>query len=345
MLKFQGKVTDLNGNPVPGAQLTISKTNVITPLPIIYTIASDGSISASANPFNSDSNGEYVFAVEPGSYSIEATGSSAVLNISKTITQFTPSEATEPVAVTLRSQTFTTNSSWVCPVGVTQVTVTCVAGGAGGQGGSVGTVGGGGGGAGATVWRTVPVSPGTTYPILIGAGGSAGAAPGGLGTSGGDTSFGSLVLAYGGSNAGQGGRGTTLGYGGTNALTVTANSSWPIFYGRGGVCAGGDGGAPGTVGGILPATDGYAVESYPGGVGGLYHVPATQTVGGGGGGATPFGPGGDGGANSTGAAAGGAGLAPVEGYGGGGGGGAEGSASGGNGGAGKPGLCIVEWIS
>ena len=67
MLKFQGKVTDLNGNPVPGAQLTITKTNVITPLPIIFTIASDGSIVASANPFNSDSNGEYVFAVEPGS--------------------------------------------------------------------------------------------------------------------------------------------------------------------------------------------------------------------------------------------------------------------------------------
>ena len=92
MLKFQGKVTDTSGNPVAGARLTVTKTNVITPLPIIYTIASDGSISASANPFNSDSNGEYVFAVEPGSYSIEATGSSAVLNISKTITQFTPSD-------------------------------------------------------------------------------------------------------------------------------------------------------------------------------------------------------------------------------------------------------------
>ena len=86
-------MTDTSGNPVAGAQLTVTKTNVISPLPIIYTIQSDGSIFASANPFNSDSNGEYVFAVESGSYSIEATGSSAVLNISKTITQFTPSTA------------------------------------------------------------------------------------------------------------------------------------------------------------------------------------------------------------------------------------------------------------
>ena len=140
MLKFQGKVTDLNGNPVPGAQLTISKTNVITPLPVIYTIASDNSIVASANPFNSDANGEYVFAVESGTYSIEATGSSAVLNISKTITQFTlaTSTAAAAVAVTLQSQTFLSNSSWTAPTGVTQATVTCVGGGAGGRAGGNG---------------------------------------------------------------------------------------------------------------------------------------------------------------------------------------------------------------
>ena len=119
MLKFQGKVTDLNGNPVPGAQLTITKTNVITPLPIIFTIASDGSIVASANPFNSDSNGEYVFAVEPGSYSIEATGSSAVLNISKTITQFTPSDQSSSVADVARCNRllnpffYTSLSPWI----------------------------------------------------------------------------------------------------------------------------------------------------------------------------------------------------------------------------------------
>lgn len=345
MLKFQGKVTDTSGNPVPGAQLTVTKTNVITPLPVIYTIASDGSIFASANPFNSDSNGEYVFAVESGSYSIEATGSAAVLNISKTITQFDQQPVAEAVPVAFRSAVYTTNSSWTAPAGVTQVTVTCVAGGAGGQAGSVGTVGGVGGGAGATVWRTLPITPGTTHLILVGAGGTGGVAPGGLGTDGGDSSFGSLVLAYGGLNSGVGGRGTTLGFGGTNALTVPANSSWPVFYGRGGVCAGGDGGAGGTVGGTLTAVDGWPVESFPGGVKGAFHVPAVQTVGGGGGGSSAFGPGGDGGGNDSGAAAGSAGSTPASGYGGGGGGGAEGSASGGAGGAGKPGLCIVEWIS
>ena len=134
MLKFQGKVTDLNGNPVPGAQLTITKTNVITPLPIIYTIASDGSIVASANPFNSDSNGEYVFAVEPGSYSIEATGSSAVLNISKTITQF---DQTYTAAVTTPVQLYRSiyysDATWVAPSNCVQATVTCVGGGGGGR--------------------------------------------------------------------------------------------------------------------------------------------------------------------------------------------------------------------
>ena len=342
MLKFQGKVTDLNGNPVPGAQLTISKTNVITPLPVIYAIADDGSITAAANPFNSDANGEYVFAIESGTYSIEATGSAAVLNISKTITQFTPSDATAAstaVAVTLQSQTFLASSSWTCPIGVTQATVTCVGGGAGGRAGGngIGTAGSGGGG-GATVVRQIPVSPGVTYAIVIGGGGTAGAPSLGVGTAGGNTTFGTLVTANGapapGALTGTPGTGTTAGYGGPIGASVVADTSEPIINGRGIICSGGS--APG------PALNGNDVETYAGGPAG---ASGGTNPGGGGGGATPFGGGGAGGGNPTDAAVGGAGTAALANSGAGGGGGASGATTGGASGAGGSGLCIVEWIS
>ena len=339
-------MTDTSGNPVAGAQLTVTKTNVISPLPIIYTIQSDGSIFASANPFNSDSNGEYVFAVESGSYSIEATGSSAVLNISKTITQFTPSTAasTSPVAITLQTQTFLASASWTCPAGVTQATVTCVAGGAGGRAGASGFgTGGDGGGGGATVVRQVPVTPGVTYAIVVGSGGIAGVPSLGAGGAGGNTTFGTLVTANGapapGALTGSPGTGTTAGYGGPIGASVIADTSEPIINGRGIICSGGTGREGGS---NSAGTSGNDVETHAGGVGG--GGGATQG-GGGGGGATPFGAGGAGGVNTTNANIGGAGVSALANSGAGGGGGASGTITGGAGGAGGSGLCIVEWIS
>ena len=348
MLKFQGKVTDLNGNPVPGAQLTITKTNVITPLPIIYTIASDGSISASANPFNSDSNGEYVFAVEPGSYSIEATGSSAVLNISKTITQFTPLESstTTAVAVTLNRQVFYSGASWTAPAGVIQATVTGVGGGGGGGGGgtSAGYGGGGGGGAGASIRRTLPINPGVTYAVDIGAFGAGGAA-GSAGVAGGNTTFGSLLQANGGDGGsttavaaggagGLGGNGSLNGIGG-GYTTVFSTAATPIINGYGAAVAGSRGGAGGLRTGGRDGISAVFMESYAGGAAGA--GDGTSHAGGGGGGSSTFGSGGNGqtygGAAATSPAA--------DNYGAGGGGGATQGA----GANGSSGICIVEWIS
>ncbi len=344
MLKFQGKVTDTNGNPIAGAQLTVTKTNVISPLPVIYTINTDGTIYASANPFNSDSNGEYVFAVESGSYSIEATGSSAVLNISKTITQFDQSSPAAPVAVTLNTQGYLANSSWTAPVGVTRATITAVGGGAGGAGGASGFgTGGPGGGGGATIIREIVVVPGVTYAIVIGAGGNGGSASLVAGSAGGNTTFGTMVTANGapGTSAlsGPPGTGTTAGYGGPIGASVVADTSEPIFYGRGALCSGGTGQNGGTNG---SGTNGNDVETYAGGTGGGGGV---SKGGGGGGGATPFGKGGNGGVNTTNAATGGAGTAALDNSGAGGGGGASGGTTGGAGGKGGSGLCIVEWIS
>lgn len=60
------------------------------------------------------------------------------------------------------SQTANTIVSWVCPAGVTSVSVVCV-----GTGGSFGSSGGGGGG-GALAWKNnIPVVPGTSYTVFI----------------------------------------------------------------------------------------------------------------------------------------------------------------------------------
>ena len=347
MLKFQGKVTDLNGNPVPGAQLTITKTNVITPLPIIFTIASDGSIVASANPFNSDSNGEYVFAVESGSYSIEATGSAAVLNISKTITQFEQQQASVAVPVTLNRTVYYSTAAFTAPAGVVQATVTCVGAGGGGGGGSsnAGASGGGAGGSGgATVRRTLPVTPLTTYVITIGTAGS-GSSAGSAGLAGGNTTFGSLVQANGGNGGGSStgsaagtastaGNGTLVGFGGGSTVTLTTTPI-AVINGFGGAVAGGAGGngGPGASGG--PGIAGIGVETYAGGA--LGAGDSVDKAGGGGGGSSAFGSGGAGGVRGGSAAA-----SPAANNWGAGGGGGAALAVGANG---SNGICIVEWIS
>jgi len=353
MQKFQGTVTDTNGNPVASARLTVYTENVISPLPIIYTINSDTTITVRQNPLLTDANGEYVFAIAAGQYSIDATGSSAVLNIGKTITQFEPatssSSGSTPVAVTLNSQAFLADSSWVAPSGVTQATVTCVAGGAGGQGGKSGGLlsgdAGRGGGAGATITRTVPINPGATYAIVIGTGGTGGAASNVSGNDGTDTTFGSLVTASKGLGSGAGGRGTTAGIGGPAALTVVANTSQMIFNGRGGLCAGGDGGAGGANSTGGNGSNGVQMETYLGGVGGLGAGGTNDTAGGGGGGSTPYGAGGDGGSSDSSPTVGGVGGDALAGSGAGGGGGGSGVTTGGAGGDGASGLCIVEWVS
>lgn len=293
MLKFQGKVIDANGNAVSGARLTVTKTNVLTPLPVIYSIASDNSIFASSNPFNSDANGEYAFVVESGSYSIEATGSSAVLNISKTITQFTQQTASEAVPVTLNRLVYYANAGWTAPAGVIQATVTCVGAGGGGGGGSTnaGASGGGAGGSGgATVRRTLPVDPTVTYIISIGTAGS-GSGAGSAGTAGGDTTFSTLVQANGGNGGGSttgsaagvastAGNGTLVGFGGSSSVTLTTTAI-AVLYGAGAVVSGSTGGNGGTGIGGNNGSAGVTLETYPGGAGGAGDL--VDKAGGGGG--------------------------------------------------------------
>jgi hypothetical protein len=62
--------------------------------------------------------------------------------------------------------------TWVCPEGVTAVSVLCIGGGGGGDAGSdlIG-VGGGGGGGGLAYRNNISVIPGQSYTIVVGAGG------------------------------------------------------------------------------------------------------------------------------------------------------------------------------
>lgn len=151
------------------------------------------------------------------------------------------------------------SSIWVCPNGVTSVSVVCIGGGGGGK------YNGGGGGAGGNLAykNNYTVSPGTTYYLVAGRGG--------------------LGSASGTAAAGNG----TVSYFGTSSTTTNAN----LFAGSGsGGLANGTGGLPGV--GAPPAAAG--VTTFLGGQGGN----GTTRRGPGGGGAGGYtGAGGRGGGN------------------------------------------------
>ena len=113
--------------------------------------------------------------------------------------------------------------SWVAPGSVTSINVICV--GAGGSGSGQGGGGGGGGGTGYKL--NIPVTPGSSYTVVVGAGGAASFA---AGTNGGSSYFSSISLV-----AGLGGT-----RGGTSSETAT-NAAGGGFVGDGG----GNGGAGG----------------------------------------------------------------------------------------------------
>jgi hypothetical protein len=94
--------------------------------------------------------------------------------------------------------------SWLCPSGVTSVSVVCIGGGGGGGGCAFTTYTGGGGGA-CAYKNNISVSPGTSYTVVVGTGGANGLSGA---TDGGDSYFinASTVMAKGGESAGDSGR-------------------------------------------------------------------------------------------------------------------------------------------
>lgn len=198
------------------------------------------------------------------------------------------------------SLTFTTSGSWLCPSGVTQVLAECWGAGGGGGCGTSTTIGAGGGG-GEYRASFIPVTPGNSYPYVVGAAGSGGSGSGGggqNGSAGGLTSFtgdggqqvtgqpgsgglGNQWSRTGGGNGGSGGTGLTgfSGGRGGNAAPYTGgggSSAAPGSRGNSGSSPGGatappGGGAGGSGSGAQNGTG--TAGAVPGGGGGATYNP------------------------------------------------------------------------
>jgi len=231
------------------------------------------------------------------------------------------------------TKTFTESGEWVCPAGVTSVTVECRGGGAaGGTYGSadIGSAGGGGGGAYASSVKTV--IPFTMYRVNVGLGGLSvlPGTGGSTGLSGQDSWFKNpnFVMAKGGTG-GEGSNGAAVYTGGAggaagNSVGTTTNS----------------GGAGGNTTDITEGGGGGGGGAGSTGVGGTGGDTSTGTGGvGGTGGTSGGGTGGDGG---TGTGASTDGLRGLT-YGGGGGGAGSDNVTSRASGGGAPGVVILTW--
>jgi len=216
--------------------------------------------------------------------------------------QFQQPPSTTPTTVTL-----TGSGTWLCPAGVTTVSVRATGGGGAGAGLTAAGHGGGGGGGGYAADPALDVTPGLSYSYAAGAGGTQGATPadGGYSVITGDDA---TVRAGGGRSAAQdSSAGVSGGAAGPGTVTFAGGA------GANGSATGGGGGAAASGSGPGPAATGTA-------------------------GAT--GPSGDGGTGATGSAAGSDGTFP-----GGGGGGADSTSGARSGGSGAAGTITVTYYA
>lgn len=133
--------------------------------------------------------------------------------------------------------------NWICPDGVTSVSVVCIGGGGGGDAGSDIIGVGGGGGGGALAYRNnITVVPGQTYTIVVGSGGLSHSVLNGITvvdpTDGGAT--GAFSCIAGGGSKGSRTVGGAIGIG-IGSFSATGGTISGVFSG------GASGGAGGTV--------------------------------------------------------------------------------------------------
>lgn len=198
--------------------------------------------------------------------------------------------------------TFTSNGTWIAPIGVTKLRAILIGGGGGGYGATSTTLGGRGGGGGGTVFCEFDVTPGTTYTIIVGTGGAASAntslnLPGGDGTKSAiqypsGTDLNGISAPGGLSNQNSlsipktnlvGGAGTWMagsailyaavgGNGGNNGLSGTASGAETFFNGGVGTTGNGGGGGGSTRGnggdGATASANATIGSGYGGGGGG-----------------------------------------------------------------------------
>jgi len=187
--------------------------------------------------------------------------------------------------------TFSSNGTFVVPVGVTSIQVEAWGGGGSG-GGYNSLVFGGGGGGGAYSRRFLAVTPGSSFPVVVGFGATCCS---GDGQPGNPSNFGSgLVVAAGGGGGIAGDGGGAGGAGGSAASgigTVRFNGGFGA-NGSGGAGGGGGSSAGTNASGNAGASNGAPGIAPPGGGNGGAGVPSGSAQNG-------FIPGGGGGGTST----------------------------------------------
>ena len=189
--------------------------------------------------------------------------------------------------------------TWVCPAGVTSVSVVCVGGGGSGSygngtGGYLGGGGGGGGGGGLGYKNNITVVPGNSYTVVVGAGGAS-VAYNTSGNNGGDSYFiDATTVKGGGGSAGtpptsrNAPGGTYVGDGGGNGGTGGNCNGYGVTGGGGGAGGyAGDGGAGANAG----SSSSGGGDGGGGSGGSSFAHPATYYGAGGGGGVGIFGQG------------------------------------------------------
>lgn len=162
---------------------------------------------------------------------------------------------------------FTSSGTWICPAGVTSITVECWgAGGAGGAGGTSNKNGGGGGGGGAySINSTVAVTPTTVYNIVVGTGGLGTAGNGGNGAAS-IATFGATIVT---ANGGSGGKSYNNGFAGGNGGVAGTYAGGNGGSGSATYSGGGGGGAGSTgVGNAATGSTAGAAKLNNGGAGG-----------------------------------------------------------------------------
>jgi len=136
----------------------------------------------------------YVITVSSGQTSITSTNISVVANapfLSYKLPSLRPGVATGV-------QTFSSNSQFSVPAGVTQVEVELWGGGSGSYASLAGSPSGGGAGGGYARKLITGLVPGQVIPITVGAGGAGGTTNGSAAGAGSPSSFGQYVSASGG---------------------------------------------------------------------------------------------------------------------------------------------------
>ncbi|MGE5467838.1 MAG: DUF6701 domain-containing protein [Ignavibacteria bacterium] len=155
------------------------------------------------------------------------------------------------------SQTYSTAGTytWTAPTGVTSVTVEAWGGGGAGGAATGNPSAGGGGAGGQYASKSLTVTPGTSYTIVVGAGGAGGSGNGGTG---GDSTFnGTSVVAKGGAGGsaattsigvGAGGTGSSAGGVGSTVYAGGSGSGGATFLGLWITGSGAGGGGAGSTG-------------------------------------------------------------------------------------------------